>query len=317
MAKYLRKRILGAVPIFFGITLFVFLMMYLAPATVADVAGGSLEASSASEKEALEARLGLDRPFPVQYGTWLLGLFQGDLGNSYWSGRPVMDSIAPRVVPTVLLTGTGVLLAILLAIPLGVLAAWKPGSGWDRLSSVLSMLSFGVPGFCLCLLGIYLFSVVLGILPAMGMGAGFWGTARHLILPASVICLGSMGNLLRQTKGSMLEVLGEDYIVAARARGLSDRRVLWRHGLRGAAIPVLTTVLNHIPHVIGGSMIVERIFGWPGLGDLLFFSVNNRDYMVIMGVTVLVALAVLLAHLLMDILYHFADPRLRWEGGRQ
>ena len=318
MLQYTCKRILGALPVFFGITLFVFFLINLAPATIADAAGGG-EASSAAVRAALEANLGLDKPLPLRYVLWLKALLQGDLGLSYRTGQPVVTMIAQRVVPSLILTGTGVAAAILLGIPLGVMAAWKPKSGWGKLAGGLTLLSFSAPGFFLCVLAIFLFSVVLGWLPAAGMysaaGGGSVGDLLlHLILPAGVVCLSSLGNLVRQTASACGEVLGEDYIRTARAKGLPEWAVVWKHGFRTALLPVVTTILNHIPHIIGGSLIVERIFGWPGMGSLLFTSVSSRDYTVIMGLTVVIALTVLATGILMDLVYRLADPGVGWGG---
>ena len=303
---------------FFGITLFVFFLINMAPATIADAAGGG-EASSAAVRAALEANLGLDKPLPLLYVLWLKALVQGDLGLSYRTGQPVVTMIAQRVVPSLILTGTGVAAAILLGIPLGVMAAWKPKSGWGKLAGGLTLLSFSAPGFFLCVLAIFLFSVVLGWLPAAGMysaaGGGSVGDLLlHLILPAGVVCLSSLGNLVRQTASACGEVLGEDYIRTARAKGLPEWAVVWKHGFRTALLPVVTTILNHIPHIIGGSLIVERIFGWPGMGSLLFTSVSSRDYTVIMGLTVVIALTVLATGILMDLVYRLADPGVGWGG---
>ncbi len=314
MLHYIFKRVLGAVPVFFGITLLVFFMMNMAPATIADAAGAG-EASSAAVRAALEANLGLDQPMAVRYLLWLKALLCGDLGLSYRTGQPVLRMIAQRVLPSLILTGTGVAAAIVVALPLGVLSAWKPNSLLSRFSSALTLLSYGAPGFFLCLVSIFFFSVTLGWFPAVGMysaagGGSFWDLIHHLVLPAGVVCLGSVGSLLRQTFSACREVLGEDYIRTARAKGLSEAAVLWKHAFRTALIPILTTILNHIPHIIGGSMVVERIFGWPGMGTLLFTSVNNRDYTVIMGITVVIALTVLLTGILMDIAYRLADPSL-------
>ena len=318
MLYYTCKRILGALPVFFGITLFVFFLINMAPATIADAAGGG-EASSAAVRAALEANLGLDKPLPLRYVLWLKALLQGDLGLSYRTGQPVVTMIAQRVVPSLILTGTGVAAAILLGIPLGVMAAWKPTSGWGKLAGGLTLLSFSAPGFFLCVLAIFLFSVVLGWLPAAGMySAGGGGSVvdllLHLILPAGVVCLSSLGNLVRQTASACGEVLGEDYIRTARAKGLPEWAVVWKHGFRTALLPVVTTILNHIPHIIGGSLIVERIFGWPGMGSLLFTSVSSRDYTVIMGLTVVIALTVLATGILMDLVYRLADPGVGWGG---
>lgn len=314
MARYVRTRLLTAIPVFFGITLVVFFMLQLAPGTVADLGGGE---GTAAGQSAWKESIGLELPAPVRYVQWLWGLVRGDLGRSYVSGKPVTSMIAQRLGPSLLLTGTGVLLAAGTAVPLGVLAAWKPRSGWDWAASALSLVSFGVPGFFLCLAGIYVFSVLLGWLPTHGMydGGAFSSAGdllRHLILPAGVVCVSGAGGLVKQTRAACLETLGEDYITTAWAKGLSSRAVMIRHALRGALIPVLTTILSHIPHIIGGSVVVERIFGWPGMGSLLFSAISSRDYPVVMGVTAAVALSVLLANLLLDLVYALTDPRVRY-----
>lgn len=318
MFSYVTKRVLGALPVFFGITLIVFLLMNMAPATIADAAGGG-EASSAAARAALEANLGLDQPVPVRYLLWLKDLLCGDLGLSYRTGQPVLGMIAQRVLPSLILTGTGVAAAVVIGIPLGVMAAWKPTSGWGKLAGGLTLLSFSAPGFFLCVLLIFFFSVKLGWLPAAGMysagGGGSLGDLlHHLILPAAVVCLSNLGSLVRQTSSACGEVLGEDYIRTARAKGLPERTVVWKHGFHTALLPVVTTVLNHIPHIIGGSLVVERIFGWPGMGSLLFTSVSSRDYTVIMGITVVIALTVLATGILMDLVYRLADPGVGWGG---
>lgn len=318
MGRYIRRRLITAIPVFFGITLLVFLMVNLAPGTITDLMGEG--ASSGADKAALEASLGLDRPLPVRYAMWLGDLLQGDLGQSYFYDRPVSRLIAQRVGPSLLLTGTGVLLAVVMAIPLGILAAWKPRSFWERLASVLSLISYSVPGFFLCLAGIAIFAVTLGWLPTHGMyTAGVFTSLtdllRHLILPAGVVCVSSLGELVKQTRAACLEALGQDYIVTARAKGLTEGAVMVRHAFRGSLVPVLTTILSHIPHILGGSVVVEQIFGWPGMGSLLFSGISQRDYPVVMGVTVVVALAVLLTNLLLDLVYGLADPRVRYGKG--
>ena len=295
-------------------------MMNIAPATIADAAGDG-DASSAAIRAALEARLGLDQPVAVRYLNWLKGIVTGDLGDSFRTGQSVLAMIGQRVVPSLILTGSGVAAAILIGIPLGILAAWKPKSGWSKLASGLTLFSFSVPGFFLCLGAICIFSVKLGWFPAAGMyasgsGGSLGDLLHHLFLPASVICISSLGSLIRQTASACGETLAEDYIRTARAKGLGEWAVVWKHAFRTALSPVLTTILNHIPHIIGGSMIVERIFGWPGMGSLLFTAVNSRDYPVIMGLTVTTALAVLAAGILMDIAYRLADPGVGWGGER-
>jgi len=314
MVSYLRRRLLAAIPIFFGITLIVYLMLSAAPGSIADLmsAGqGTLE-----EQEALRQALGLDRPAAARYFVWLGQLLQGNLGRSYAYGQPVGQLIGQRFGATLLLTGSGVVLSVALSVPLGILAGERPGSGWDRAAGALAAVSFSVPGFFLCIVGTYLFAVVWNILPAFGV-AGQESGLRHLILPAGVIALSNMGAIVKQTKNACLEVRGEPYLRALRAKGLSPAALRWRHVLRGAMLPILTAVLSHIPHIIGGSLIVEQIFGWPGMGSLMFSAINSRDYPVVMGVTVLTALAVLGTNLLLDILYGVLDPRIRYERGRR
>lgn len=316
MAQYIFKRILTAVPVFFGITLAVFLLLQLAPGTAADLAGAG-EAGKA-DQAAVEAALGLDQPLPVRYVRWLGGLLRGDLGRSYQSGRAVMPVIAQRLLPSLLLTGCGVLLAILAALPLGILSACRPNSLVDRGSTALAFAGSGLPGFFISLLAVYLFAVKLRWLPTSGMytNGGSGTTAdllAHLLLPACVIGLTNFGSLLKQTRSACMEVWQEPFLQAARAHGISTWGVVMRHGFRNALLPVLTTILNHIPHIIGGSVVVERIFGWPGMGSLMLTAIQNRDYAIVMGVTVLTAIAVLGANLLLDILYGLADPRISYE----
>ena len=318
MGRYIRRRLLTAIPVFFGITLLVFCMFSLAAGDLTDLMGEG--SASGAERAALAAALGLDRPLPLRYLDWLAGLLRGELGSSWLNGKPVGELIAQRVGPSLLLTGTGVLLAVAIALPLGILAAWKPGSAWDKAASALSLLSFGVPGFFLCLVGILVFSVFLGWLPAQGMYeygvfTGLGDLLRHLVLPAGVVCVSGAGELVKQTRAACLEGLGEDYILTARAKGLGEGAVVVRHALRGSLIPVLTTILSHIPHIIGGSVVVERVFGWPGMGSLLFSAISQRDDTLVMGVTVVTALAVLGANLLLDLVYGLADPRVRYGKG--
>ena len=315
MGHYIRRRVLTAIPVFFGITLLVFFLFDLAPGSIADLMGEGAAASG--DRAALEAALGLDRPPLLRYLQWLGGLLRGDLGESFFYGRPVAQLLAQRVGPSLLLTGTGVVLAVALALPLGILAAWKPRSAWDRLADALSLISFGVPGFFLSLAGIAVFAVALGWLPARGMYE--YGTfttlpdlLRHLVLPAGVVCVSSLGELVKQTRAACLEALGQDYILTAQAKGLTEGAVMVRHAFRGALVPVLTVILSHIPHILGGSVVVEQIFGWPGMGSLLFSAISQRDDPVVMGTAVVTALAVLGANLLLDLVYGLADPRVRY-----
>lgn len=318
MTKYFLKRVLTVIPVFLGITVLVFLFLCAAPASIADLAGAGGESTQAGDREVLTRTLGLDQPLPVRYLKWLGGLMRGDLGDSYRFGQPVSVLVGQRILPSLILTGTGVLMAVALALPLGVLSACKPGSRADRVVSGFAMIGSAVPGFFLALVAIYFFAVVLKWFPAFSMFGG--GEAKHagdllrqLFLPALVICISNIGGLLKQTRSACLEVLGEDYITTARAKGVKELAVVVRHGLRSALIPVLTAILTHIPHIIGGSVVVEQIFGWPGMGSLMFSAINSRDYNVIMGVTVVIALAVLGTSVVLDLVYGLVDPRIRYE----
>lgn len=314
MAQYLVKRVLGALPVFFGITLLVFFLMNMAPATIADLAGGE-DASSAAARAALEANLGLDQPLPVRYVLWLKELLTGDLGLSYRTGQPVLGMIAQRVGPSLILTGTGVAAAVVIGIPLGVMAAWKPRSLWSRLAGGLTLLSFSAPGFFLCVLAIFFFSVVLGWLPAAGMysaagGGGLGDLLRHLVLPASVVCLSSLGNLVRQTASACGEVLGEDYIRTARAKGLAERVVLYQHALKNAMSPVITHIGTNMASLMGGACVIETVFGINGMGKLAYDSLIRRDYTQVQAIILVVALVYIVINLVVDILYKVFDPRV-------
>lgn len=314
MANYIVKRVLGAIPVFFGITLLVFILINMAPATIADLAGGE-DASSAAAQAALEANLGLDKPLPVRYLLWLGELLTGDLGQSYRTGQPVLDMVAQRVAPSLILTGTGVAAAVLIGIPLGVMAAWKPHSRWSKLAGGLTLLSFSAPGFFLCILGIFLFSVVLGWLPAAGMySAGSGGSVgdllHHLLLPAAVVCVSSLGSLVRQTATACGEVLGEDYIRTARAKGVPGFKVIFGHALKNSLIPVITYFGPMLAYIVTGSIIVEQIFAVPGIGRAFVNSITGRDYPLIMGTTIILACLIIIMNLVSDLLYKIVDPRI-------
>lgn len=313
MSQYFRRRFVTAIPVFFGITILVFILMNLAPGDPTALAGEG--AAGAQDQAVLEDRLGLNHSLPARYVLWLADLLRGDLGDSFYFDQPVSQLILQRLGPSLLLVGTGMILAVVLAVPLGVLAAWRPRSCWDRLSNVFTVAGSAVPGFFLALVATYVFAVKLRWLPASGMYSSgargkFPDLLLHLLLPAAVIGLTNAGGILKQVRTACLEVMCEDYIITARAKGLCEAAVVVRHGLRSAMIPVLTAILIHIPHIIGGSVVVERIFGWPGMGSLMFSAINGRDYNVVMGVTVVIALAVLATSILLDLVYGFADARV-------
>jgi peptide/nickel transport system permease protein len=269
------------------------------------------------DRDQIRRNLGLDRPIPVQYFLWSRALIQGDLGNSYLQREPVMTVITRRFPNTVLLAGVSLALAIIVGIPLGILAATRANSLSDYVSTLFSVVGISVPPFWLGILMIILFSVNLGLLPSAGMytlgGARTpLDLAAHLVMPALVMALAPLATVVRYTRSSMLGVIRLEYVRTARAKGLSNRVVLYRHALRNALVPIVTVIGLQLPQFLGGSVIVERIFAWPGMGRLAADAAFGRDYPVVMGVTVVVTLIVVAANLLTDLLYGFLNPRIRW-----
>ena len=312
--KYVLKRILIMIPVFFGMTALVFFLSNLTPGSPVDAM--ITPEMGAEDIAALEHRMGLDQPVYVQYFKWLQRMFQGDLGYSYRTSNPVIRDIGERVGPTLLLTLTVLVVAVIISVTLGVLAACKPYSIWDTLASGVSFLGSSMPGFFIALVLIYIFSVKLSLLPTGGMYTSvstnsFADLARHMVLPTISMALGSAGNYIRQTRSAMLEVMGEEYIKMARAKGMRERTVLYGHALRNALLPIVTSIGMSVPGLVGGSIIIEQIFGWPGMGTLMVMSVTYRDYPVIMGIAMYITVAVLVTNLLMDLLYAVLDPRIR------
>ena len=315
--KYILKRVLIAIPTFFGITVIASLTSSMAPGSplymlLAD------PRMTAEEIARREVALGLDKPVIVQYFTWLGQFLQGNLGFSYRTGRQVFTMISERLGPTLLLTCSSMMLSILVAVPLGILAAKRPYSAWDYTASGLSFLTAATPHFFVGLIFIYLFVVQWNILPMGGMydttGVRTYAMlARHMIMPTVVLSFQQMGSWIRFTRSSMLEVLSEDYIRTAKSKGLRWNTVVYRHGLRNALIPVVTEIGMSIPTLVGGAVVTEQIFNWPGIGSLMVQSINARDYPVIMGITVMVAAVVLIGNLVVDLAYGLLDPRISYK----
>ncbi len=316
MGKYVLRRLMVAIPTFIGITVLVFFLAYLAPGSPLEMLFMDSNADAQVMAD-MEARLGLDQPVYVQYFRWVGQLFQGNLGTSYRTGLPVWDMVGERIGPTLLITLASLFLSVLIAIPLGVMSAYKPYSGWDYFSSGLSFIGAATPNFFAGLVFIYLFSVKINIFPSSGMydSAGahtFADLVHHMVLPTFVLSIQQIGSLIRQTRGSVLEVLQDDYIRTARAKGCLESRVLFRHALRNALSPVITRIGTMIPFLVGGAVVTEQLFSWPGLGSLMVLSINSRDYPVIMGITVVIAVAVLIGNLIIDLIYSVLDPRIRF-----
>lgn len=251
----------------------------------------------------------------MQYIIWLKNVLHGNLGVSYRTMRPVTEMIGERIGPTLMLTVTALVLAIFIAVPLGIIAAYRPYSLWDYASSVFSFIGAAMPNFFAAMILVYLFSIQLGILPASGMydtGAGesLSMLLRHMLLPVVTLMLQYVSIYTRHMRSSMLEVLGDDFVRTARAKGLREQAVIFIHAFRNALIPLITQVGLSLSALIGGAIITEQVFSWPGMGTLMVQSINYRDYPTIMGITVLIASFVLIGNIAIDLLYGVLDPRV-------
>ncbi len=322
MLRYIAKRLLFMVPLLFGITVICFTVMHLAPGSPTDLQTQMNPRASVEMKERLRSMYDLDKPLPVQYIRWVGKLARLDLGISFSTDRrPVADKILERLPITILLNVLSMLLIFVVAIPLGVLSAVRQDSLFDRVTAVIVFIGFAVPTFWLALLLMILFGIHLGWLPISGIRSlnaeylppamAFWDLIRHLILPVLLAAFGGLAGLSRYMRANMLEVIRQDYILTARAKGLSERAVIYRHALRNALLPVITILGLSIPGLIGGSVIFETIFAIPGMGQLFYMAVMARDYPVVMGILFIGAVLTLFGNLIADVFYALADPRIR------
>jgi len=313
--------------VFIGITVISFAVIHLAPGSPTDLETQMNPQASALARERLDKLYGLDRPLHVQYADWLSRLARFDFGRSI-SGdrRPVWDKIKERLPLTFGMNVASLILTLAIAAPIGVLSARRRGSAFDKGMTIFVFIGFAVPGYWLALLMMYWLGIVWPVLPISGLtslgfdemslGEKLWDLSRHLALPIFIYTFGSLAGLSRFMRTSMLESLRQDYILTARAKGLPERLVVWRHALRNALLPVITILGLSVPGLIGGSVIIESIFALPGLGQLFFQAVMARDYPLIMGNLVLGALLTLAGNLLADLGYGLADPRVRAGAGR-
>lgn len=317
MFRYILKRLLYAIPVFLGITFVIYTLINLAPGGPLSVLAASGE-MSLSDLEALKISMGLDKPIVIRYFIWLGDLLHGDFGISYRTSQEVSLMISQRIMPSPMLTGTGILAAMLVGVPLGIISAYKPNSVWDHISTFISFIGASVPNFFLSLLLIYVLAVKLKWFPTSGMqSSGMSGNLldllHHLALPAFVCGIQPIGNYIKQTRSSVLEVLNEEYIKTARSKGLTNVVIVLKHAFRNALIPIVTTISLSIPFLIGGAVVTEQIFAWPGIGSLMITAITSRDYPVIMGVAVLICGVVLVANLILDLIYAALDPRIKFK----
>lgn len=318
MIKYIVRRLLVAVPVIFGVTVIAYFIISLAPGDAVDMLVSP--GLSAQDIELKKESLGLDEPVPVRYVKWLNELLHGNLGYSFTNRRPVFERIGERLIPTLILAFSALLLSYIIAIPIGVLSAMRQYSRLDYAATIFSFLGVSVPSFFFGLLMIYLFALKFDLFPTGGMQSigselTIGDRLSHLVLPAIVLSLQNTGIVMRYTRSSMLEVIHQDYVRTARAKGLREQIVIVRHALRNALIPVITLAGLQFPFLLGGAIITEQIFNWPGMGRLTVEAVNQRDYPTIMGINLLAAIMVIIGNLLADVFYGVVDPRIREAEG--
>jgi peptide/nickel transport system permease protein len=313
MLSFLARRALAAIPVLAMVAVFVFLMLRLTPADPAAIIAG--DNANAEQVAQIREKLGLDKPLLTQFAIWSGKLLQGDLGESFFFKRNVTELIQQRIEPTLALATATILLSVAVAVPLGVLAAWKHDSWIDRGVMALSVMGFSVPVFVIGYLLIYVFAIELGWLPVQGyrsIYSGFWDFIQRLILPSVTLSVIYIALIARITRAAMLEVLGEDYIRTARAKGLTDRQVLVHHGLRAAAVPLVTVIGIGVALLIGGVVVTESVYGIPGVGRLVVDAVLARDFPTIQAVVLVFSVVYVLINLLVDVSYVFLDPRIRY-----
>jgi ABC-type dipeptide/oligopeptide/nickel transport system permease component len=306
MARFLLRRVLLAVPVLFGVATLVFSLIHLVPGDPVQAMLG--ETASPQDVAVLRGRLGLDRPLLTQYGAFLTGLAAGNLGRSLRTNQPVTAAIAERLPATLELAAAAMAVAVLFAIPLGILAAARAGTAIDHLATTAALVGISIPNFWLGPLLAILFSIMLGWLPVSGRG-----TLAHLVLPAITLGAPLAAVLARMTRASLIEELSELYVLAARARGVSVRRAVLRHAFRNSLIPIVTVLGLQAGAVLTGAVITETIFAWPGVGRLLIQSINFRDYPLVQGCILLIAVTYVAVNLLTDLAYGLLDPRIRYE----
>ncbi|EST10878.1 ABC transporter permease [Sporolactobacillus laevolacticus] len=315
MRKYVLKKILFAIPILIGITIIDYLFMSYAGNPLQMIHGPKVSQAAVHAKE---IEYGLNKPFYIQYLVWLNQILHGNFGYSYKSFQPVSDLIASHVGPTLLLMGSALFISIALSIPVAIYSATHQYSKGDYTIVTASFVGTSIPSFFSALVVIYLFTVKLGWLPSSGMSTlgentQFGDVFRHLLLPVIVLVAATMGSNVRYIRSAMLEILQKDYLLNARAKGIGRFLVINKHALKNALIPIITVIGMQIPLLFGGTVIIEQIFSWPGLGLLTMTAVLNNDYPVIMGVCLLTAVVVLITNLLTDILYAAVDPTITFK----
>jgi len=315
VARFLARRLLHLGPVLLGVSVIVFLVLHLAPGDPAEIMLGAN--ANREDLERLRTQLGLDQPLHVQYVTWIGHVARGDLGRSLWMKRPVLGEVLERFKATLLLTGTALFLSTVGGIALGIASARRANSLLDRLSAVASLFGASMPTFWLGIVLMVIFSLWLGWLPASGMyapygGGGLRDLLAHLVLPAITLAAASITIIARLTRAAMLEMLGQDYVRTARAKGLAERPVVWRHALKNALIPIVTVVGVQAGYLLGGAVLTETVFAWPRVGTLVVQGILARDIPLVQGGVLVIALSFVLVNLAVDTLYAWLDPRIKY-----
>ena len=313
MLAYIIRRILATIPVMAVVAIFVFALLYLSPGDPAAIIAG--DTATAADIARIHAQLGLDRPVYIQFGSWVWRLLHGDLGISIFTNLPVMKLVEQRLEPTVALTISTLIFSVVVSIPLGVLAAWKAGSWIDRSVMVFAVIGFSVPVFVLAYILIYIFAISADWLPVQGYVSikdGYWPFLSHIILPTVALGLIYTALIARITRASMLDVLAQDYIRTAQAKGLGNEQVLIGHALKNAAVPIVTIIGIGVALLISGVVVTETVFAIPGLGRLTVDAILRRDYPIIQGIILLFSAAYVFVNLLVDLSYTLIDPRIRY-----
>ena len=313
MFAYIVRRILATIPVMAVVAIFVFALLYLSPGDPAAIIAG--DTATVEDIARIHAKLGLDQPVYIQFGSWVWRLLQGDLGISIFTNLPVSKLIEQRLEPTAALTIATLIVSIVVAIPMGVLAAWKAGSWIDRLVMIFAVMGFSVPVFVLAYILIYIFAIEADLLPVQGyvsITSGFWPFLSHIILPSAALGMVFSALIARITRASMLDVLAQDYIRTAQAKGLASGQVLIGHALKNAAVPIVTIIGIGVALLIGGVVVTETVFAIPGLGRLTVDAILRRDYPIIQGIILIFSGAYVLVNLLVDLSYTLIDPRIRY-----
>ena len=316
MGRYLLRRLLHLGPVLLGVSLVVFLVIHLTPGDPAEVMLGSL--ATKEDLASLRTALGLDQPLHVQYVLWISHVVRGDLGRSLWMKRPVLAEVLERFKATLVLTASALLLSTVGGIALGIASATRANSLLDRLSAIASLFGASMPVFWLGIVLMVIFSLWLGWLPASGMfapygGGGLRDLLAHLALPAVTLAAASVTIIARLTRSTMLDVLGQDYVRTARAKGVTEWAVVVRHALKNALIPIVTVVGVQTGYLLGGAVLTETVFAWPGVGTLVVQGILARDVPLVQGCVLVIALTFVLVNLAVDVLYAYLDPRIRYE----